>query len=150
MSDPLTFDNTSPRFGLPFLYSGQAQKEFYVNEALAIADALLHCAIEGTSATAPTSPVDGENWVVASGATGDWAGHEGSVACRQSGDWLFVMPRDGMRIFDRSSGQSWLYSSGWQVPSAISAPTGGTTVDSEARTVITALIAGLRKAGILP
>jgi hypothetical protein len=35
MSDPLTFENSSPRFGLPFLYVGQAQKEFYVNEALA-------------------------------------------------------------------------------------------------------------------
>ena len=150
MSDPLTFDNASPRFGLPFLYAGQAQKEFYVNEAFAMADALLHCAIEGTSATPPASPADGENWCVATGATGDWAGHDGAIACRQSGDWLYIAPRDGMRIFDRSSARTWLYFSGWQIPSAISAPTGGSMVDAEARTAINELIDRLRVAGILP
>jgi hypothetical protein len=150
MSDPLTFENASPRFALPFLYSGQAQKEFYVNEAFAIADAVLHCAIEGTSTTAPATPVDGENWCIATGATGDWAGHVGKIACRQSADWLYVTPKDGMRVFDRSTGRSWLYFAGWKIPSAISAPTGGSTVDSEARSAVTQLINALKVAGILP
>lgn len=150
MSDPLTFDNASPRFGLPFLYSGQAQKEFYVNEAFAIADALMHCAIEGTATTPPTSPTDGQNWSIDTGATGDWASHVGQIACRQSENWLYVTPSDGMRVFDRSTGCFWLYSSGWKIPSSISAPTGGSTVDSEARSAVSQLIVALRLAGILP
>lgn len=150
MSDPLVFDNASPHFGLPFLYSGQAQKEFYVNEAFAITDALLHCAIEGTATTPPASPLDGQNWSIGTGATGDWASHVGQIACRQSGNWIYITPQDGMKVFDRSSGVSWLYSSGWKIPSAVGEPTGGSTVDSQARAAIGQLISALRLASILP
>lgn len=150
MSDPLVFENASPRYSLPFLYSGQAQKEFYVNEAFAITDAILHCAIEGTSATPPTSPADGMNWCVAPGATGDWSGQVGKIACRQSGGWLFVTPRDGMHVFDRSSGRTLLYAAGWQIPSPVTPPTGGTTIDTEARKAVNQLINALKLAGILP
>lgn len=150
MSEPLSFDNASPRFALPYLYAGQAQKEFYVNEALAITDALLHCAIEGTAASPPGTPVDGQNWRVAIGATGDWAGHDGQIACRQSGAWRFVTPRDGMRVFDRFSGASWLYADGWTMPASISPPTGGSNVDAEARAALAQLINALKMGGILP
>jgi len=43
MTDPITFDSTSPRFGLPLLFSGQVQKEVYLNEALSRLDGLTHC-----------------------------------------------------------------------------------------------------------
>lgn len=149
MSEFLSFENASPRFALPYLYAGQAQKEFYVNEAMAITDALLHCAIEGTAACPPDTPADGQNWRVASGATGDWAGHDGQIACRQSGAWRFITPKDGMRVFDRFSGASWLYAGGWQMPSSISPATGGSNVDAEARTTLAQLINALKLGGIL-
>jgi hypothetical protein len=84
MSDPLTFENSSPRFGLPFLYVGQAQKEFYVNEALR-ARTLLHCAIEGTAATPPATPANGDAWHIASAPTGEWSGQSGKIASWQAG-----------------------------------------------------------------
>lgn len=150
MSDPVTFENASPRFALPLLYAGQAQKEVFVNEALALTDALLHCTVAGESVTPPAEPVDGENWLVADGAAGDWVGRDLSLACRQGGNWLFVPPRDGMRIFDISAGQELLFLGYWRKASLPSEPLGGSVVDGEARTAISQLISALQALGVLP
>jgi hypothetical protein len=150
MSDPLLFDSASPRFGLPYLFAGQSQKEVFVNEAHALADALLHCAIEGEATAPPDSPAEGANCLVSSPAAGDWQGQEGKIACRQGGDWLYVEPRDGMRLLDRSSGQEIRYFASWQVAAVPADPEGGGVVDAEARAAIQALVAALRIAGVFP
>lgn len=150
MSDPYLFDIASPRFGLPLLFAGQAQKEVFVNEAHTIVDALLHCAIEGEADAPPPTPADGEGWLVGLSATGDWEGHGGTIAFRQAGNWLFVPPRDGMRLLDRSTGQERRFLGEWKIPSAAAEPTGGTIVDAQARVAISQLIAALRVAGIYP
>lgn len=151
MNDPISYTSTSPRYGLPLLFAGQAQKEFYVNEAHAIADALLHPAIEGEADSPPTPPQEGECWLVGSAPTSDWADHAGDLACYQAGTWIFVTPRDGMRLLDQQDGQDIRYRNGsWQRPPAPTEPSGGTTVDSEARTAIVELVDALISAGILP
>ena len=150
MTDPISFPSATPRYSLPRLFSGQAQKEFYVNEAHALTDALLHAACEGETATPPATPVDGECWLVASAATGEWAGEDGKLACRQSGTWLFASPSQGMRLFDSSTGQVLLYRGGWERPATPAEPSGGSTVDAEARTAISGLIAALVEAGVFP
>jgi Protein of unknown function (DUF2793) len=150
MPDPITFDSTSPRFALPLLFAGQAQKEAFVNEAHALTDALLHCAIEGETATPPTTPIEGTNWLVAASPTGAWTGQAGKIACRQAGNWLFVAPRDGMTLLNRTNGQQHRYFASWLAPTAPAAPSGGSTIDAEARTAISALVAALRTAGVFP
>ncbi|WP_126172199.1 DUF2793 domain-containing protein [Altericroceibacterium xinjiangense] len=150
MSEPFRFTSASPRFGLPLLFAAQAQKEFFINEAHSLADALLHPAIEGKSATPPASPADGDCWLVEPEAIGDWTGHDGAIACRQAGSWLFIAPRDGMRVLDRSTGQEIRFRNGWQRPARPESPTGGTTIDVEARTAIASLITLLTSSGILP
>jgi len=142
------FSSVSPRFGLPLLYAAQAQKELCVNEALAVIDAMLGCAVEGIATVPPASPVNGTNWLVGSGGTGAWAGRDGSVAACQAGNWVFIAPRDGMNVLNRATGQTLLYAGGWQAPAQPAAPAGGATVDVEARTAIAALIAALQQAGI--
>jgi hypothetical protein len=132
------------------MLSGQSQKEFYVNEAHALTDALLHAACEGETADPPATPVEGEAWLVASGASGEWTGEDGKLASRQSGNWLFTAPSHGMRLFDRATGQLLLYRGGWQRPAAPSPASGGSVVDAEARAVIAELITALVDAGIFP
>lgn len=150
MTTALTLVSTTPRYDLPLLYAAQAQKEVVANEAFALTDALLHCAIEGSSATPPTSPVNGANWLVATGATGAWAGQDGKLACLQNGNWVFVAPRDGMQVLNRTNGQLQHYFGSWKAPSLPANPSGGSIVDDVARTAIISLIAALQAAGILP
>lgn len=149
MSDPIVFTSASPRFGLPLLFAGQAQKEVFVNEAHALADALLHPAIEGEADAPPAAPTAGECWLVGDMPTGAWADHGGELASYQPGGWIFASPRDGMRLLDRSTGQDIRFRGGWQRPVAPAAPTGGSTVDAEARAAIAALVAVLIDGGLL-
>ncbi|MBT0667766.1 DUF2793 domain-containing protein [Novosphingobium profundi] len=150
MTDSVTFDTASPRFGLPLLFQGQAQKEIFVNEAHCRTDALLHCTIESVAAAPPLSPEDGKNWLVDTGATGDWENQDGRLACRQAGQWLFLLPRDGLRIFDLSAGQELFFVGSWKKAQIVQEPNGGTVVDSQARAAVTQMVSALQALGILP
>lgn len=149
MSDPVVFTSTSPRFGFPLLFVGQAQKEVFVNEALSLADALLHAAVAGQADDPPLAPEDGECWLIGDAPTGAWADHAGRLACFQAGNWLFATPRDGMRLLDRATGQDIRYLAGWQRPATPAQPVGGATVDVEARAAIAELVTALVAGGFL-
>jgi hypothetical protein len=149
MSDPITFTSTTPRYALPFLFAGQSQKEFFVNQAHVLVDALLHPAIDGEGDTPPPAPAEGESWLVGETPTGAWADHAGALASYQAGDWVFVVPRDGLRVLDKLTGQAILYRDGWQRPATPPEPAGGATVDAEARLAIADLVEVLIASGIL-
>ena len=149
MPDPL-FDSRTPRLELPLLFAGQSQKEGFVNELAARLDAAVHGAIEAELALPPASPIDGQCWLVTAGATDDWLGQAGKVAARQAGNWLFLTPRDGMKLLNRASGQEIRFSNGWKAALRPAAVAGGNTIDSEARAAIAAIVAALTDAGIVP
>lgn len=149
MPDPIVFTSASPRLGLPLIFPGQSQKEFFMNEAHALVDALLHPAIEGESDAPPVAPEEGESWLVGGAPSGAWEDHAGELASYQAGSWIFAAARDGMAVLDRDTGQVIRFNGGWQRPAAPSEPDGGTTVDVEARAAIVGLIDGLVAAGIL-
>lgn len=145
-----TFDSMTPRFALPLLYSGQAQKEIFVNESLLLADTLLHCTVRGEIAAPPENCEDGETWLVAPAATGVWSGRDGAIAMKNGHSWTFIEPRDGLRVLDLTRGATLLYLGHWRKPSVPVEPLGGTSVDGEARTAINDLVAALQALGILP
>jgi hypothetical protein len=158
----------SARFGLPFILPGQAQKEAFHNEALAALDALVHAAVEGIAAVPPADPAEGKAWIVAAGAAGAWAGQDGRIAARTSGGWRFVAPVAGMSVWDGGAGHGRQWNgSAWsdgKLPvagiivggkqvlgprlAAVPSPSGGTTIDAEARAAIAALTVALKTHGL--
>ncbi len=75
-------------------------------------DTILNLSVLASDLTAPPGgPVEGDRYIIASPATGDWAGHEGDVAAYLSGGWVFYPPKVGWRGFDEGTGQ-FLYSDG--------------------------------------
>ncbi|WP_375411221.1 DUF2793 domain-containing protein [uncultured Bradyrhizobium sp.] len=90
----------TPNLGLPFIEGGQAQKHVTHNEALRILDAAIQIAVLDLTRTAPPpSPAEGERHVVASGASGAWAGQGNAIATWQDGAWAFLTPRTGWCIW---------------------------------------------------
>ena len=161
---------TSGRFALPFLEPGQAQKELFHNEAVAALDALVHAAAQAIGTTTPpTSPAIGQCWALGASPSGAWSGHGGALAAWTAGGWRFLVPVPGMLVWSiadavhaRWSGTAWTVGSvaatdvkigGLQVigarTAAIAAPSGGTTVDAEARSAIGAVLAALRSHGLI-
>jgi hypothetical protein len=87
----------TPRFGLPYIVQGQAQKEVTHNTALVQLDALvgLHI-LDRDLAAPPPSPADGDAYLVAASPSGAWAGQAGKLACLLDGAWRFYAAVKGL------------------------------------------------------
>lgn len=84
------------RLSLPLIAAGQAQKHVTANEAFARLDALSQIElVEVDAVTPPVSPADGDCYGVGAGASGAWAGQDGTLASFVNGGWIFVTPRTG-------------------------------------------------------
>ncbi len=100
---------------LPYIFAAQAQKHVTHNEALRILDGLVQLSVLDRDLTAPPgSPADGDRYIVASGATGDWAGWDLNVALWTDGAWLRLPPRTGWRAWVEDEGLLLVYDgAGW-------------------------------------
>ena len=150
MAEPITFSSSTARINLPLLFSGQAQKEFFVNQALAIIDTLNGNTVSAVLAAPPLDPVEGSCYLVGASPTDDWIDRSDQLACRIGDSWHYIDPVEGMEIFDQASGQKVVYSSEWSRAVEPTEPSGGSVVDVEARSAIVELIAALSVAGVLP
>lgn len=160
----------SPRLALPFLSAGQAQKEFWHNEALQTLDIVVAAAAEdGPIDTPPPSPAPGACYIVGPAPTGAWIGNPLALAGYSSGGWRYVAPTDGMIVYLKSQG-FWanFRNGGWEIgllrgssvvigdqqvigarAAAIPSATGGTVVDSEARATIDLILDAMRQHGLI-
>ncbi|WP_144095824.1 DUF2793 domain-containing protein [Croceicoccus sediminis] len=148
MADPIGFSATTARFNLPFLHAAQTQKEFFVNEAHVVLDALLHPVAQGVASQPPQAPASGECWIVATGGQNAFEGYDEKIACYHEGQWLFSAPVPGMRVFNLATATFLHFTNGWDAIGAIDAPAGGSNVDGEARDAIANIIDALKRSGI--
>jgi len=161
---------TSARFNLPLLAPGQSQKEVTHNEAVQLLECLVQPVVEGPPVNNPPgSPVVGQQFLVGPAPTGAWTGYSGGLASWTAGGWRLLRPSEGVMALDRSSAVCWRYLSGaWQhgvvranevringrkvvgsQQGAVPNPVGGTTIDAEARTALTAVLGALRQHGLI-
>ena len=86
------FDHADALEGWPAIYTH--------NEALRLLDAMVQLSVlDRTRTTPPASPADGDRHLVASGATGLWAGWDLNVAFWVDGVWMRLVPRQGWLVW---------------------------------------------------
>jgi len=121
--------SNSPHLQLPFLAAAQAQKHVSVNEALNALDAIVQLAvIEQNLAQPPASPGQGDRYIVAAGATGDWATHETQVASYNDGAWQFYQPQTGWIAWIEDEEKQYIFKNTmWQSLNAVTSSSGATT-----------------------
>jgi hypothetical protein len=162
--------SATPRLGLPHIISGQAGKEITHNEALETIDCLLAGTLAAAPADAPPAePAVGDTFLVGANGSGPWQGHDNQIAFLTAGGWRFVEPRPGMRLSVAASGLSAEYRGGsWEIGTLrgnsvrvgsakvigeqqppIAEPAGGSTIDTEARAALGAILSALRAHGLI-
>ena len=130
------------------MHAGQAQREFFVNESLARLDLLIQPAVVGEIGNPPEEPEEGQCFLIAETAGGIWTGLDGNIAGWIAGEWVNAVPSEGMQLHDLSTATMLTYKGGWQRSTPIAEPSGGNTIDAEARSAIAALIATMRQHGV--
>lgn len=109
----------TPHLGLVLLEQAQAQKEITVNTALMRIDALLNSsAIDKDLAVPPSSPLEGDVYILPNSPSGAWSGHGKELAYFEQ-IWRFILPRKGLTLWvqDESlhyvfNGSSWVATTG--------------------------------------
>jgi microcystin-dependent protein len=86
----------TPVLNLPYILPAQAQKHVTHNEAIRVLDVIVQLSVTARNLAAPpANPVQGDRYIVAAGAAGDWAGRAGHIALWENGAWQFFAPNVG-------------------------------------------------------
>lgn len=112
-------------FEMPLIDAAQAQKHVTMNEALARADAVAQMRLIARGVDTPPVAIDGAAYGIGLAATGDWSGHNGEVAIRANGGWVFLVPKSGWQGWDETVGETLIYDGDdWQAD-VVAFSTGG-------------------------
>lgn len=163
-------DELSTRLGLPLLFAGQAQKELTHNEALTLLDLAVQPVVAGIGVNdPPAAPATGECWIVGPSPTGAWSGQAAAMAGWTAGGWRFLSPRAGWCVVDAGTGMTARFDAGGWTQGvvragrvevngervvaarqpAVATPSGGTTIDAEARETLAGILAAMRTHGLI-
>jgi hypothetical protein len=111
----------TPNLKLPYIMPSQAQKHVTHNEALRLLDAVVHLSVKSRVQTgAPATPISGERHIVASLATGLWAGKDGMIAFYIDDGWSFVAVAKGWLAYVEDEGRLLVFNgTEWEVTGSV-------------------------------
>lgn len=140
--DPLA---ATPRHGLPLLFAGQTQKEFFINEALLRLDSLCATQVVEQRNDPPLSGMQtGQIWLIGAQPGGAWSSFPMHLAAWSENGWRMMEPFSGQRVFDESLACSRLFiDGGWSQPVAAPTINGGSVIDTEARAALALIVEAL-------
>ena len=96
---------TTTHLALPLLAAAQAQKHVTHNEAVQRLDGIVQLAVKDRDLTSPPgTPSDGDRYIPASGASGDWQDWDLNIAWYVDGVWTKLVPRGGWIAFVEDEG----------------------------------------------
>lgn len=91
---------TTPLFELLEWQQNQAEPHVIVNTAMRVIECLAQLVIKDRDLYAPPgSNTEGDCYIPADPATGDWEGHENDVAMFINGAWVFRTPKHGWEAY---------------------------------------------------
>jgi hypothetical protein len=157
----------TPRLGIPLIASGQTQKDITHNEAILALDRIVALGVVSRSVTAPPSSVQSGSVYIVPASEGEaWGQPPGTMMQWQGSGWLAVAARAGQLALVVDEGIVLMFRQDWQsfwpvkglevagravlgaTPTNIPLPSGGSTMDTQARAAIAAIVSLLVQQGI--
>jgi hypothetical protein len=106
----------TPNIGLPTAPNGSTNISAAYNDAMQVLDALTQLAVEDKDLTVAPTTLDtdaGKRWIVATGASGVWAGQAGNIAlCTAADQWRFLPAQEGFKAWVIDEGADYRYTGG--------------------------------------
>lgn len=91
---------TTPLIGIVEVTQSQASKEITINQAMAEMESKVFRALSTTLASQPSSPDDGDMYILPASPTGtDWSGNGNNVASYTYAGWTFFLPFTGLSYY---------------------------------------------------
>lgn len=109
---------TTPILALEEWEEAEAQPNVTVNTSTRWLECFAQLIVQSQSVSDPPTAVDGDRYIVGTGATGEWAGHDGDIALAMGNAWEFRTAPEGCLayVLDESPPAEYRFLSGVWTP----------------------------------
>lgn len=105
----------TPNTGLPLLAPGQGLKYITVNESLLALDKLVQLSVKAELNAPPEGCTEHDIYLVGSSPIDTFANHSARLAAWQNGQWIFIMPKAGWRVYNQEQDDTLIFDgSNWK------------------------------------
>ena len=103
------------RIGIIEMVASQYQKEVTFNELCWLIDLFVGGVASATRSSPPSTPANGESYIIPSGASGAWSSHVGAIAQWLNGAWKYYTPVEGASLVAADNNKTYKFQdSAWR------------------------------------